>query len=70
MHVVSINYLAVVVSSAAAFVIGGLWYSPLLFAKLWVKSHGFSAEQVAAMQKKAGPSYGATVLLSIVMGFP
>ena len=28
-----INYLAVLVAAVSTFVIGGLWYSPLLFQK-------------------------------------
>ncbi|MBI1730483.1 DUF1761 domain-containing protein [Candidatus Acetothermia bacterium] len=64
---IHINYLAVLVSSVAAFVLGGLWYSPLLFAKLWVKAHGFSEQQTKEMQKKAGPGYFITFLGNIVM---
>jgi hypothetical protein len=47
---VHINFLAVVVAAVAAFIIGGLWYSPLLFAKPWVNAHGYSEEQVKEMQ--------------------
>jgi len=30
-----INWLSVLVSALAAFAIGGLWYSPVLFGKTW-----------------------------------
>lgn len=33
-----LNYLAVFVSGLANFVIGGLWYSPMLFAGPWSKA--------------------------------
>lgn len=59
---VHINYLAVVVAAVAAFALGGLWYSPLLFAKLWVNAHGYSEEQVKAMQKSAGKAYGISLV--------
>lgn len=59
---VHINYLAVVVAAVAAFALGGLWYSPLLFAKLWVTAHGYSEEQVKAMQKSAGKAYGVSLV--------
>lgn len=59
---VHINYLAVVVAAAAAFALGGVWYSPLLFAKLWVNAHGYSEEQVKAMQKSAGKAYGVSLV--------
>jgi hypothetical protein len=61
MHV-HINYLAVVVATVAAFALGGVWYSPLLFAKLWVNAHGYTEEQVKAMQKSAGKAYGVSLV--------
>lgn len=59
---VHINYLAVVVAAVAAFALGGIWYSPLLFAKQWVSAHGYSEEQVKAMQKSAGKAYGVSLV--------
>ena len=37
-----IDYLAVAVAAASAFLLGGLWYSPLLFAKPWMRLSGQS----------------------------
>jgi hypothetical protein len=31
-----LNYIAVLVAAAVIFLIGGLWYSPVMFAKKWV----------------------------------
>lgn len=59
---VHINYLAVVVATVAAFGLGGIWYSPLLFAKMWVAAHGYTEEQVKAMQKSAGKAYGVSLV--------
>ena len=64
---VHINYLAVFVSAAVAFAIGGLWYSPLLFAKQWVKAHGFSEERVKEMQKGAGKAYAVSLLCQLLI---
>lgn len=36
-----IHWLAVLAAATATMVLGALWYSPLLFGKLWVKAHGF-----------------------------
>lgn len=36
----NVNYLAVLVATIAAFVIGGIWYSPMLFGKQWMKAVG------------------------------
>ena len=66
MHV-HINYLAVVVATVAAFALGGLWYSPLLFAKVWVNAHGYTEEQVKAMQKSAGKAYGVSLICQLLI---
>jgi hypothetical protein len=41
-----VNWLAVLAATIAAFVLGGLWYSPLLFAKKWQAAAGLTDEQV------------------------
>src|SRR2546426_8368525 len=37
---VHVNYLAVLVAAVAVFVLGWLWYSPLLFFKPWMRLRG------------------------------
>lgn len=41
-----INYFAVLVSVIIPMVLGALWYSPMLFAKQWMKASGFSPEKM------------------------
>lgn len=43
---IQVNYLAVVVSALSTFLVGGLWYSPLLFARPWMKLNGFSDQDL------------------------
>ena len=38
----AINWFAVGVSALSAFLIGGVWYSPILFAKPWMALNGLS----------------------------
>ena len=61
-----INYLAVGVAALATIFIGALWYSPLLFHKLWVKAHGYSEEKVKQM---AGRGFIVSLLCYVVMAF-
>ena len=35
-----VNWLAVLAATVAAFVLGGLWYSPLMFARRWQAAAG------------------------------
>ena len=41
-----VNYLAVLVSGVAMFVVGGLWYSPVLFARPWMARIGKKEEEI------------------------
>ena len=43
MHV---NYVAVLVGGVLQFLLGGLWYSPVMFAKKWVALLGKSEEEL------------------------
>ena len=40
----NINYWAIIVSAFSTFMIGGLWYSPAVFGKIWMKENGFTEE--------------------------
>lgn len=61
------NYLAILVSAVVAFLIGGLWYSPVLFAKQWMAAHAHSPEDVAKLKAEAPKAYGVSFLAFLVM---
>ncbi|EED35451.1 putative integral membrane protein [Luminiphilus syltensis NOR5-1B] len=42
----TVNWIAVIVAAFSGFVIGGLWYSPVLFGNTWMEAAGLSEEQV------------------------
>jgi hypothetical protein len=67
LHYLPGSLLPTLVAAVVAFLIGGLWYSPLLFAKQWVAAHGYTPEQVAQMQKNAPKAYGISFLCFLVM---
>jgi len=64
-----VNYLAVIVSAVAAFLLGALWYSPALFARQWVAVHGYTAEKLEAMKKGMAKTYGMSFLCFLVMAW-
>jgi hypothetical protein len=41
-----VNWLSVVVATLVSFVIGSLWYSPLLFGKIWQAELKLSDEEI------------------------
>jgi hypothetical protein len=47
-HFPAVNYLAVLVAALVIFILGGLWYSPVLFAKRWIALLGRTEEQMRA----------------------
>ena len=71
---VQLNYWAILVASLSTFLIGGLWYSPALFGKLWMRENGFTEEQLKSsnMMKIFGLSFLlgliAAVNLAMFMG--
>ena len=65
-----INYPAVVASAAAYWVLGALWYSPLLFARPFIALKGYSPEQLAAMQAQShAGEIGAAFVTSFVLAY-
>lgn len=63
-----VDWIAAIVAAVSAFVLGGLWYSPLLFAKAWQKDTGLSDEQLNASNKAKifGGSFVLCLLAAIV----
>ena len=62
-----INPLAVFVCALLSLLIGGLWYSPLLFFKAWQRQTGLSDAQLA----KANPikTYSLTLILAWIISY-
>ncbi|HEX6627717.1 MAG TPA: DUF1761 domain-containing protein [Gemmatimonadaceae bacterium] len=48
MQLPTVNYPAVFVAAIVIFLLGGLWYSPALFAKRWIALQGRTEEQMRA----------------------
>ena len=65
MNSVSVNWLAVLVAGISAFIIGGVWYSPALFGKAWMKETGITAEVLQKANK--GKVYGWAFVLTLVI---
>jgi hypothetical protein len=43
-----VNWLAILVAGIVIFMLGGLWYSPVLFAKKWIALQNKTEEQMRA----------------------
>ena len=59
-----VNWIAVLLCAVSSLVLGGLWYSPALFAKSWQAAAGLSDEQ--AKSGNMAMILGLTLVLSFV----
>lgn len=63
------NYTYILIATLAQFVIGGLWYSPVMFGKKWMQIVGAdhkSAEELKKEEKRMGPFYLLQIFLTFV----
>ena len=56
-----VNYLAVLVSTISAMVLGSLWYGPIL-GKQWMKENNITQEEI----KASGPMWKPIVVTAIM----
>lgn len=59
-----VDWIAALVATVVAFVLGGLWYSPLLFARAWQQDTGLSDEQLNAASK--AKTFGGSFILILI----
>lgn len=72
MHMHDLNLFAVLAAAISTMVVGFLWYSPILFAKPWMREMGVDLNdqaKIKEMKKSAGPAYFGSFLASLVTAF-
>lgn len=67
MDSVQFHYPAVIAAALACFAIGGLWYSPILFGRAWMRETGVTDEK--QRQSSMGRIFGLAALANAVMAF-
>jgi hypothetical protein len=67
MDLSKLNYLAVLAAAASSFLIGGMWYSPMLFGNTWMKETGLADETLR--RRNMGVVFGLSFLLSLLIAF-
>jgi len=60
------NYLAILVATVSTFVLGGLWYSPVLFGRAWMQEMGFTDETLKG-RGNVGLIMGGSFVLELIM---
>jgi hypothetical protein len=59
-----VNWLAVVVATVVAFMLGGLWYSKALFGNAWMQEVGLTED--AVNKANMARTFGGTIVLQII----
>ena len=65
MNLSLINWLAVIAAALSAFIVGGIWYSPVLFANAWMADSNLTQDQIK--QGSMAKTFGFTALFSLIM---
>ena len=65
----SVNYLAVVVVAIIGFLLGWLWYSPVLFVKAWMEEMKFTPETMEACKPKMASLMAKGFLTTLLSTF-
>lgn len=60
----SLNIWAVIIAALSTFLIGGLWYSPAVLGKLWMRENGFTEESLKPAN--LGRIFGLSFFLSLI----
>jgi len=63
-----VSLVGVLMAAVVTFLIGMIWYSPILFATPWVRLNGYTPEKLAELKRKAPRAYGISFLAYLVLG--
>ncbi len=65
MDSMNVNLWAVLVAAISSFLIGGLWYSPALFHRAWMRANGFEDKDLE--RGNPGIIFGLSFVFSLLM---
>lgn len=60
-----VNWLAVLAATVSTFVIGGLWYSPVLFGRAWMSMNNLSEADLA--KSNMARIFGLSFFFALIM---
>jgi membrane-associated HD superfamily phosphohydrolase len=60
-----VNWIAVLAAAVSAFVLGGLWYSPVMFGRAWMAANGLSDQDLR--KGSMGKIFAIAFVLALVM---
>ena len=64
-----VNYVAVLVAAFAAFMLGPIWYSPLMFVKPWMAENKVDVETHKANAPPMGPLLAIAFICALITAY-
>lgn len=64
-----LNYVAVLVAGLVYWLIGGLWYSPILFVKPWMEAMGFKKDDPQMGGMSPMKAMGAQAVMNLLSAY-
>lgn len=65
---IDLNFFATITVAIIAYIIGALWYSPILFSKPWMKALGIKSKDLKKQDSKI-KDYITQFIITLVMAF-
>jgi hypothetical protein len=70
MPTADVNIVAVFVAAVLTFVLGAIWYSPVLFARQWMDAHGYTPETAAERRTRGAlRAYAISLACYVIMAY-
>ncbi len=63
-----VSPLGVLMAAVVTFLIGMIWYSPILFAKPWMALNGYTPDKLLELKQGAPRAYGISFLAYLALG--
>ena len=67
MDLSTLNWAGIFLAALSSFLIGGLWYSPVLFGKVWMAENKFTPEEI--QQGGRLRIFSLSFIFSLIMSF-
>lgn len=60
-----VHLLPIIAAALSTFLLGGLWYSPLLFGKVWLRENKFTEADAERISKPR--AFGGSAVFALIM---
>ena len=64
-----VDYIAILVATVVSYVLGALWYSPMLFGNVWAKLSGMDKKMGHVSKKSMNIAYAGTFVTTLITAF-